>query len=661
MRRISACIHRRFPLLLTFCLAGLVLAGGMVGSPQASAATQEPTWGPNAVRNAGFEQGLRNWSTLGDTPTLSASTAHSGSTSLQMGPGAQGVEQRVWLLPGALYSLTAWGKVVNSSDLSQVTLLMRDGNGKTYRYQMHFSSVDWTWEGQTVLTPARLSSAVVQVQKNAGSGTFYADDISLTLGRDPEIWPFSSKSIWNTPIGSHAVYAPTYIQKEQYVTEDAVYYVNLHGAVDYHTYPLKSPDGNSYTVNGITYGGRCTGTSNYGSVKLPTNLVVPDAELSPDYSTPNNGAGILQPDGRTLVQLQPLARCNANGQVNAYRATETDLYGDGILGSHFGSGLNILGGAIRQGELVNPAPIMHALQLEIWGQKYLYYDPNSSQPGFRWPADREDFYAQFYPYFSYCIQDPCASHPDKNLVQGSLLAIPRNETPASLGLTNPAALKIFQALQDYGGYVVDDSGFDANQIGIAQDALNDIDFSDPTFANDVNTIFAHLAVITNNSPTSIGGGGQPIVAPAPPIFSLPNAIKLNQRGWSATASVNSSDAHLMLDGNLSTGWNSHENPYAGENVIVDMQRQQTFDRIVMDSSGYPYAHVQDYDIFVSNDGVTWTFVTHGSSARVSQITFDLQHARYLKIQSTGGGVNPAQLWAINELEVYRTFALSENT
>ena len=117
----------------------------------------------------------------------------------------------------------------------------------------------------------------------------------------------------------------------------------------------------------------------------------------------------------------------------------------------------------------------------------------------------------------------------------------------------------------------------------------------------------------------------------------------------------------MLDGNLSTGWNSHENPYAGENVIVDMQRQQTFDRIVMDSSGYPYAHVQDYDIFVSNDGVTWTFVTHGSSARVSQITFDLQHARYLKIQSTGGGVNPAQLWAINELEVYRTFALSENT
>lgn len=649
-----------------YLVAVLVLATvGVLAVPlgQANAATVSAqkqgnaSIGFNAVRNSSFEAGLMTWQALGNQAQTTSSTAQSGSYSLQMGPGQQGVQQSVWLLPGTIYSLTAWGKVVNSTDPAQVTLLMTDRSGQTYQYQMHFTLVDWTWEGQTVVTPKNLASAVVQVQKNAGSGTFYADAISLTPGRDAEIWPYASNSIWNTPLGSNAVYQPTYIQAGQYVTEDGVYFSNLHGAVDYGTYPLNSPDGNSYTVNGITYGGRCTGTTDYGTIKLPTNLVVPDAELSPNYSTPNNAIGVLQPDGRTLVQVQPLARCNANSGANGYRATETDLYGDGTLGGHFGSGLNSVGGVIRQGELVNPAPIMHALQLELWGQKYFYYDPNSSQPGFRWPADREDGYAQAYPYYGYCIQDPCLSNPDKNLMQGSLLAIPPNETPASLGLTNPAAIKMFYALQNYGGYVVDDTGWNVSQFGVEQDAMNDIDFGDPTWTKDVNTLFTHLNVITNNGPTSIGGGGRPIVAPAPLIYALPNQIKLSRSNWTATASVDSADANLMLDGKLSTGWNSGEKPYAGENIVVDMQRPQAFNRVVMNSSGYPYAHVQDYDVFVSNDGVNWTFVTHGSAARVSQITFDTQHARYLKIQSTGGGISPAQTWAINELEVYNSLKL----
>ncbi|GCE09360.1 hypothetical protein KDAU_66890 [Dictyobacter aurantiacus] len=59
---------------------------------------------------------------------------------------------------------------------------------------------------------------------------------------------------------------------------------------------------------GITYGGRCKGTTSYGTIKLPTNLVVGDAILAPQYSTLNNTAAIVQPDGRTVEQVQPLAR-----------------------------------------------------------------------------------------------------------------------------------------------------------------------------------------------------------------------------------------------------------------------------------------------------------------------------------------------------------------
>ncbi|GCE31307.1 hypothetical protein KDA_67910 [Dictyobacter alpinus] len=607
----------------------------------------------NLVLNPGFEAGLAHWSDFGGNPQTNSQVVHVGKHALQLGPDQQLRGQNVSLQANTLYSLTGWGKLVGSHDYSQISLIVTDTAGQVYGYQMHFSEVDWSWQGQTILTPATIKSAVVIVQKNAGSGTFYADDISLLPGRDPLVWPFASNSIWNTPLGSNAVYKPTYIEKASNITFDPVYFANLHGAVDYKTYPLHSPDGPSYTVDGVTYGGRCKGTTNYGSIALPNNLIVGDATLSPNYSTPNNAAGIVQPDGRTLVQVQPLARCDANGGANGYRGTESDIYSDGILGTHFGSGMNAIGGLIRQSELVNATPIMHALQLELWGRKYFAYNQQDPKPGFRWPAANPDGYAKD-PTYGYCTLDPCKSNPDNSLRQGALLAISTNATPQSLGLTSAPAIKLFYALQHYGGYVVDDTGWDDNQIGIDNSALADTNLNDPTFTSDINTLFANLQVIDNNSANSIGGGGTPVVQPAPELHAKTIA-PLSKKGWSATASDNSAAANLMLDNKPTTGWDTGKNPYAGENIVIDMKNKQTFNRVVMDSSLYPFSHVQDYDIFVSNDGVNWgDLVTHGSGSRSSQITFATQTARYLKIQSTGGGINPSQNWAVDEIDVYNS-------
>jgi len=51
------------------------------------------------------------------------------------------------------------------------------------------------------------------------------------------------------------------------------------------------------------------------------------------------------------------------------------------------------------------------------------------------------------------------------LVMGSLLAIPTWVSPEKLGLTTSAGKEVFY-VQDYGAYVVDDSGWDYNYINV---------------------------------------------------------------------------------------------------------------------------------------------------------------------------------------------------
>ncbi|GCE09359.1 discoidin domain-containing protein [Dictyobacter aurantiacus] len=150
-------------------------------------------------------------------------------------------------------------------------------------------------------------------------------------------------------------------------------------------------------------------------------------------------------------------------------------------------------------------------------------------------------------------------------------------------------MELFYALQHYGGYIVDDSGWDDNQIGIDNSTLGDTDLSNTTFVNDVNTLFANLKIIDNNGPDSIGGGGTPIVQPAPTLLAN-SPTPLNKKNWTTTASDNSANAQLMLDGNTSTGWNTAKNPYAGENIVIDMKKPRTFDRVVMARRWYRSSH-----------------------------------------------------------------------
>ncbi len=326
--------------------------------------------------------------------------------------------------------------------------------------------------------------------------------LSQTPTRDKFLQPFLSTSIWNMPIGSDAHYVKANIGKSRQADADQEYFFQLND---------KNPWRAVYAP-GAWGEGRCTGTKYMDiALPIPDDLIIPDARNKPLY-TPNNASAFLMPDGRTLVQLSPLARCEEKGSIYGWRYHNVDIYGEGIGGAHFGSRLSSIGGSIRKGELINNKPIPHALKVVIWAEKYLYYDDKI--PGYRWPANGADSYA--------AERYGGTNHA---LVQGSLLAIPPEITQKSLNLQTPAGKKLFDALQNYGAYVVEDSAYDAHYFavekGVTEEFREKYGYNFRTrsgkFYDDFMKLFEALYIVDNNSPNSIGGGGIPRAPLAPPI------------------------------------------------------------------------------------------------------------------------------------------------
>ncbi|WP_017317893.1 hypothetical protein [Mastigocladopsis repens] len=362
---------------------------------------------------------------------------------------------------------------------------------------------------QPLASPKRLSHVVVFVAGVIAAlllGCLAAP--SQTPTRDKLLWPFATTSPWNMPIGSNAKYVDAYIGSKG-VGVDTDWFI---------TTKESDPVVATYMPGGWDKD-RCTGTQPQQQaqwhpeagqpLKVPDDLIIADARQG---FTPNNSSAFLMPDGKTLVSFNVTARCKQGGPLYGNWFGEQDIYGDGIDGGHGGSGMSSIGGSIRKGELLNDEPIRHALKIVIWG-KWLHYNPSSPTPGRRWPARLADGGAanQY-------------QGPNPALVMGSLLAIPPKVTAESLGLTTKAGKKILAAMQDYGAYVVDDSGWDYNYLCLERSAELEYEavtgryFNDDTaLQGDFSKIIAAVKVIDNNGRDSVGGGGTPRAPLAPPI------------------------------------------------------------------------------------------------------------------------------------------------
>src|SRR5881296_1890956 len=265
-------------------------------------------------------------------------------------------------------------------------------------------------------------------------------------GRDPLLWPFSRDSIWNLPIGASAVYAPANIQQatQRGMTTDPDVIILTPNATMTAVY---------YNSDGWSGGSRCTPQGNVlFNAPIPGNFVVQGAgPNNPDGTTPNYATAILMPDGHTLIQGQPFARCTADGSATMWWAVSNDLYGTGVEGGHGGSKLSSIGGTIRLGELVPGGVIRHVMKVNLYGLYNYYYDASSH--GYRWPASQADSCAS-----------TCYGGTTSALRMGSLLAIPASVNIDGLGLETEPAKILARAFQDYGAYAVDDAAWSVYAI-----------------------------------------------------------------------------------------------------------------------------------------------------------------------------------------------------
>ena len=244
---------------------------------------------------------------------------------------------------------------------------------------------------------------------------------------------------------------------------------------------------------------------------IPEDYVVPGANPG---NLPNSGAAILMPDGRTIKQAQPFARCAAGGFATAYDVkADVDIYGDGIAGAHGGSGLSALGGTIRLGELVPGGTIRHAIKVNLNAE-------TEFSPGFRWPATQADS----------CSPD-CYGGVNAALQPGALLALPAALDIDALGLETQPARQLAWTFQNYGGYVADSTSWSVYALETEQGPSGTVvdEFQSVwgfrmtpmsranAWSRDMDRIFGALAVVNNNGPASIGGGGTPRQPLAPAI------------------------------------------------------------------------------------------------------------------------------------------------
>lgn len=376
--------------------------------------------------------------------------------------------------------------------------------------------------------------------------------------RDRFFEPFSSTSIWNTAIGSCAQFSPARLfgpgrEPTQFHND--------------HEFFLRATEADPLTdwIDQGDWGGddHCHVTGKVVSqVRLPHNWTSssdcgeqsdPAKCASKPNQPGNNAMGVLLEDNETVVQMQPAYRCAAGGPLLARFGNATDgcpqqfpnvtsIFGDGTLGSHGGSGLSGVGGAIRVGELLpDSGPIKHAIKIELQHRWYYGMHPlqsasayNGGRRQYLWPATGSDGGSNKAPGGLYGGDDPYVA-------PGALLGLPA-AVSASINTSTVVGHKIKQALTDYGGYIVDDTG-GGNSVAICMESqVNDemrkiygyamtyphgvsSGSADPGRAlySDLLAIFQGLHAVTNNGPSSIGGGGEPRMPRKPPICGAPPA------------------------------------------------------------------------------------------------------------------------------------------
>jgi hypothetical protein len=314
------------------------------------------------------------------------------------------------------------------------------------------------------------SSAPGSTSGNGGAdGTTTA---TLPTERDAALWPFSSASPWNTPLGSGAQYADESDPRTADIREGDS---SVNAGMFSHPIYQATDDDPEQLVH--THDGDVR-------YRIPADAQPALPAWGERYTDAH--LHVIDPT-RSHVDECFQMRPRLDGAWDCTFHQRIDLYGDGVSdGGTRAYGGSAIGGLIRIWEL-EAGTIPHALAFAMPNERM--------QQGPVWPASREDNQNEDY---------------QGTVPMGTLVAIPPDVDLEALDLT-PAGLVLARALQDYGAYLVDGSRqfvFYTEPSAEGTDAVDQMRV-------DTDTLQDLLVPVTNNTPTSVGGGGAPRVALAP--------------------------------------------------------------------------------------------------------------------------------------------------
>lgn len=282
-------------------------------------------------------------------------------------------------------------------------------------------------------------------------------------------WPFAADSPWNIGVGTGATFeSATGTKTANLISTSVTAWVNA-GQYSHPIYKASDSD----PMASVSRSG------------YPTEYY-----RIPNGATAARGTDmhmhVVEPNGRYVHESWKMQGANPTWTTGYH--VRSDLWGPGMgqrgVRAYGGSAV---GGLIRKWEL-DKGEIRHAIALALTGCQL--------KSGYVWPATAQDGNASTM----YCGQVP----------MGSFAAIPRSVDVSTLGLSREGLI-LAKALQNYGTYVVDRAGsftFYTDPVLDGTTALSHL-------RADMNKVRAQLRVVTNNSPTSVNGGGLRWVLPAP--------------------------------------------------------------------------------------------------------------------------------------------------
>lgn len=326
-------------------------------------------------------------------------------------------------------------------------------------------------------------------------GTATVNGVTQTIStRDPFLWPFSSDSPWNTPIGSGAVFAsPTDPISKDLQATDA--WLNIASW----SHPIYQATASDPMIQIL---------DNENNRVFIVNV---PATAKPDPSSDAH-MYVVDPTRQFVTEMFG-AKINPNQTITSKRAFQVSLYGKGwfLSDNSFDSKQNMfgvrasnsagMGGILRVWE-IQQLSIHHALT-------YLLPFANLKH-GPAWPSAREDFYG----YQQYKGHVPI----------GQLAAIPPSVDVTTLGLT-PVGLALAHALQDYGAYCDDSDGDTLIHFSVENAVATQIPAATITeMQKAIKKLRPYLLPVMNNTPATPGGGGTPRAPAAPPLAIAPPAL-----------------------------------------------------------------------------------------------------------------------------------------